>query len=108
MIKPSSTLFSLPTQSRLLPESLLWVGKSLLLNFPKYDKTRTHLWEEWPKGNGKVTANLSLADGESLAEERCCAFSFKSYYERHMHSVNFQVPSSFSLKSHGAEPALLG
>lgn len=33
---------------------------------------------------------------------------FKSYYEWHMHSVNFQVSSSFSLKSHGAEPALLG
>lgn len=51
---------------------------------------------------------LSFPQQASMQIKGVVPSIFKSYYERHMRSVNFQVSSSFALKSHGAEPALLG
>lgn len=51
---------------------------------------------------------LSFPQQASVQMKGVVPSIFKPCYKRHLHSVNFQVSSSFSLRSHGAEPALLG
>lgn len=57
---------------------------------------------------GKEKLRLSFPQQPSVQMKGVVPSIFKSYYERHLPSVNFQASSSFALRSHGAEPALLG